>query len=246
VWFVNEKDIRLSHVISSIVGTEDGRRIYLLNIRHLNLVRVDLVLLKAFLEEKKMRGLLITVDRPHQYISHLLQLHGVEQANLIYLDTISSHAADTKGGAIAPEFQNGPFHVETLPDFLMERSPNQASLNIDVSSIDFIIIDNVATLLAYNTMDSVRSFFQRYVEVLKSIHSKGIWTALAVDRDLYPDLFKFIKELSSKMIVVSPDMVVEKVCELHEPAESLVEPASGKTTEMEKDRSGIINGKDVM
>jgi hypothetical protein len=243
---VNEKDIQLSHAISSIVGKEDGERIYLLNIRHLNLVRVDLVLLKAFLEEKRLRGLLITVDRPHQYLSHLLQLHGVEQTNLTYLDAISRNAADTKGGAIAPEFQNGPFHVETLPDFLMEHSSDRASLNIDMSSIDFVIIDNVATLLVYNTMDSVRSFFQRYVEVLKSIHSKGIWTVLAIDRDMYPDLFKFIEELSSKIIVVSPEMVVEKVSELHEPAESLVEPAPGKTTEMEKDRSGTINGKDVM
>ena len=45
--------------------------------------RVNLILLKFFLEEMNMRGIFITIDRPHQYIEYLLNLHGISQKKLI-------------------------------------------------------------------------------------------------------------------------------------------------------------------
>ncbi|MBU0685502.1 MAG: hypothetical protein KJ653_06630 [Candidatus Thermoplasmatota archaeon] len=243
---MNEKDIQLAHTVSSVIETDAGSLIYLVNTKHTNLVRVNLVLLKAFLDEKKQRGLLITIDRPHQYVSHLLQLHGVDQTNLTFLDVISSHAADTKAGAVAPEFQKGPFHIETLPDFFLKQCSDPLSLQIDMSKVDFVIIDNVATLLVYNTMESIKNFFQKYVEVLKSVHSAGIQTALLMDRDQHPDLFKFIAELSKKTIEIGPDMVIRRVSVLGEPVELPVETASRTSIEIDKVDKSIIKSKDVM
>ena len=51
--------------------------------------RVNLILLKFFLEEMKMRGIFITIDRPHQYIEYLLKLHGISQDKLLYIDVVS-------------------------------------------------------------------------------------------------------------------------------------------------------------
>ena len=243
---MNEKDIQLAQTISSVIETDAGGLVYLVNTKHTNLVRVNLVLLKAFLEEKKQRGLLITIDRPHQYVSHLLQLHGVDQTNLTFVDAISSHAADTKAGAVAPEFQKGPFHIETLPDFFLKQCPDPSSLQIDMSKVDFVIIDNVATLLMYNTMESIKRFFQKYVEVLKSVRSTGILTALMMDRELHPDLFKFIVELSKKTIEIGPDMVVTKVSVLGEPVQLPAQPTHQTPLEIGKMDDSILKSKDVM
>ncbi len=87
-----------------MIDVDESASVYLVHTKYTNLVRVNLVLLKAFLDEKHKRGLMITIDRPHQYVSHLMQLHGVDQTNLTFIDAISMHAADTKGGAVAPEF----------------------------------------------------------------------------------------------------------------------------------------------
>jgi len=154
---------------------------------------------------------MITVDRPHQYLSHLMQLHGVDQTNLVFIDAISLHSADTKGGEVAPEFQMGPFHIETLPDFLMKHEDGGSSFQIDMSTIDFVIIDNVSTLLTYNTMESIKRFFQRYVEVLNGVKSRGIQTALVMDRDQHTELYEYIFSLSRKSIELGQDMLVKGV-----------------------------------
>jgi hypothetical protein len=211
VWLLNEKDLELVHAVSSVLTGEDGSSIYLLHVKYTNLVRVNLVLLKAFLEDKKRRGLMITIDRPHQYLSHLMQLHGVDQTNLVFVDAISLHSADTKGGEVAPEFQMGPFHIEALPDFLLKHEDDGSSFQIDMSKIDFVIIDNVSTLLTYNSMESIKRFFQKYVDVLKSVKSRGIQTALVMDRDQHTELYEFISSLSRKSIELGQDMLVKGV-----------------------------------
>lgn len=199
------------HAVSSVLTGEEGSSIYLLHVKYTNLVRVNLVLLKALLEDKKRRGLMITIDRPHQYLSHLMQLHGVDQTNLVFVDAISVHSADTKGGEVAPEFQIGPFHIEALPDFLMKHEDGGSSFQIDMSKIDFVIIDNVSTLLTYNSMESIKRFFQRYVDVLKSVKSRGIQTALVMDRDQHTELYEFISNLSRKSIELGQDMLIKGV-----------------------------------
>jgi len=206
-----EKDLELVHAVSSVLNGEEDSSIYLLHVKYTNLVRVNLVLLKAFLEDKKERGLMITIDRPHQYLSHLMQLHGVDQTNLVFVDAISLHSADTKGSEVAPEFQMGPFHIEALPDFFMKREDGGSSFQIDMSKIDFVIIDNVSTLLTYNSMESIKRFFQNYVDVLKGVNSRGIQTALAMDRDQHTELYEFIFSLSRKSIELGQDMLVKGV-----------------------------------
>jgi len=208
---LNENDLELVHAVSSVLTGEEGSSIYLLQVKYTNLVRMNLVLLKAFLEDKKERGLMITIDRPHQYLSHLMQLHGVDQTNLVFVDAISLHSADTKGGEVAPEFQMGPFHIEALPDFLMKHEDGGSSFQIDMSKIDFVMIDNVSTLLTYNSMESIKRFFQRYVDVLNGVKSRGIQTALVMDRDQHTELYEYILSLSRKSIELGQDMLVKGV-----------------------------------
>lgn len=211
VWLLNDKDLELVHAVSSVLTGEEDSSIYLLQVKYTNLVRANLVLLKAFLEDKKQRGLMITIDRPHQYLSHLMQLHGVDQTNLVFVDAISVHSADTKGGEVAPEFQMGPFHIETLPDFLMKHEDDGSSFQIDMSKIDFVIIDNVSTLLTYNSMESIRRFLVKYVDALKSVKSRGIKTALVMDREQHTELYELISSISRKSIDLGQDMLIRGV-----------------------------------
>jgi hypothetical protein len=211
VWLLNKNDLELVHAVSSVLNGEEDSSIYLLQVKYTNIVRVNLVLLKAFLEDKKERGLMITIDRPHQYLSHLMQLQGVDQTNLVFVDAVSLHSADTKRGEAAPEFRMGPFHIEALPDFLMKHEDGGQSFLIDMSKIDFVIIDNVSTLLTYNSMESIKRFFQKYVEVLKGVKSRGIQTALVMDRDQHTELYEYIYSLSRKSIDLGQDMLVKGV-----------------------------------
>ena len=242
---VNEKDLLLVHAVGAVIDADADASIYVLHAKYTNLVRVNLVLLKAFLEEKRKKGMMITIDRPHQYVSHLMQLHGVDQTNLTFIDAISTHSADTKGGAVAREFQRGPFHIETLPDFLT-RPDNGSGLAVDMSKMDFVIIDNVSTLLTYNSMDSIKRFFVKYLDVLRSLRSEGIQTALVMDREQHPDLFEFVASLARKSIDLGPDMVVKQVSVKGVSVPVAPQPTVQPSVGAANPDPGILRNKDVM
>lgn len=247
---VNEKDQLLAHSINTILDDDSFSSLYVLNAKFTNTVRVDLVLLKVFLEVKHRKGLMITIDRPHQYVSHLMQLHGVDQTDLTFLDAISMHAADTKGGAVVPELQKGPFQIDTLPEYLANATHDGLEPVIDTSNIEFVIIDNVSILQTYNTMDSIKRFLERYVEVSQSLRDGGIQTAVVIDRELHPDLFRFVSSLARKSIDISPDMVVKEVTVMDVPTPSVgmatpVLPTGPSETPHDGSRKRKWNGHDA-
>lgn len=243
---MNDRDLQLVHAVSTVIEVDDGASIYLLNTKYTNLVRVNLVLLKVFLDEKHKRGLMITIDRPHQYLSHLMQLHGIDQSNLTFIDAISVHSADTKGGAVAPELQSGPFHIETLPDFLARKDSGGSGVAVDLSKVEFVIIDNVSTLMTYNTMDSIKRFLQKYVEIVKATKPVGLQTAIAMDKQQHPDLFQLIAELSRKSIELGSDMLMKNISvagvSVPVPQQAAGQAAQG----VGEAGQGILRNKEVM
>ena len=206
---LNERDLQLAHAVSSMLESDSCDAMFLVQTKYTNLVRVNLVILKALLDDQRKNGLVITIDRPHQYLSHLMQLHQVDQKNLAFLDVISSHSSDSKGEASTKEFHGGPFHIETLPDFLFSGNAESRELGIDISKIQFIVIDNVSTLLTYNTMDSIMRFFERYGELVKSSGHHPLLSVLAVDNTLHQSLNALIQPLCKRTIDVGMDMSIK-------------------------------------
>ncbi len=208
---MNEKDLQLVQIISSEIQTEGDSALYLISVKYTNLVRLNLVLLKALLEQKQKKGIMITIDRPHQYVSHLLQLHSIDQSNLTFVDAISIHSSDTKGGAVAAEFQKGPFHIEVLPEFIAGSNGSNPAIISEFSHVEFVVMDNVSTLLTYNTMESVETFFAKYLDVVKNRATHRVITVLAMDKEVHSILFEFVSKIATKTIELSPDMKIQHV-----------------------------------
>ncbi len=208
-----ERDLSLSKELASVLDRGSEPEICLMSSRYTSLVRVNLVLLKVFLDEKKYPGIMVTIDRPHQYISHLLQLHGIDQSRLTFLDAISKYASDTKGGVRCGEYEDGPFYIERLPEYLAGSDPRRTS-SVDINAVNFIIVDNVSTLLTYNSMDSLKEFFRRYVEVTRERTTGCPVTVFAMDKELHRGLFEFISTISTKVIDLTPDMRIGDVKDL--------------------------------
>jgi hypothetical protein len=238
---MNERDLQLVGAISEVIEETNEPSIYLFDTRYTNVVRLNLVVLKAFLERKGKKGIMITIDRPHQYISHLMQLHGIDQTNLFFVDAISSHSSDTKASSVNSATQEGPFHIETLPKFLLEPENANAEPVADLKEIGFIMIDNVSTLLVYNPAEKVEEFFGKYVQVIKELKPNIVQTALVMDGDQQPMFFEFISSLSKKIVEVGPEMTLKNVSKIGELTRRLTSTGpqvvlgSGKS---EKDVSG--------
>lgn len=208
---MNERDLRLVHTIQREIQYGSASGIYLFTTKYTNLVRVNLVVLKAELGEKHMRGVMVTVDRPHQYLSHLLQLHGIDQTDLTFVDAVSNHASDTKKGGVATEFQNGPFNIETLPDFLVGSVGAVTSFAKDFSRADFMMIDNIAAMLVFNHMENLKMFLKTYMQALATRRTKPLTTVLVMDKTQYPELYEYLTGLALKTVDLADDMTVREV-----------------------------------
>ena len=133
-------------------------------------VRVNLMMLRGLAQERALPGIFISVDRPHQYMVHLLSMHQIKAENLIYIDAISRFSADFKVANAKVGFMDGPFRIDRLPMAMNEwiKSCNGQSLNLNNSG--FAIIDNLSALLTYNSFTSVQTFLQNFIQTL---HSSG-------------------------------------------------------------------------
>lgn len=71
------------------------------------------------------------------------------------------------------------------------------------------MIDNVSTLLKYNTMDSIMKFFERYGELVKSAARHPLLSVLAVDNTLHESLNALIQPMCKRIIDVGMDMSIK-------------------------------------
>jgi hypothetical protein len=129
-------------------------------------VRVNLMMLRGLSEERNLPGIFISVDRPHQYMIHLLSMHKIKAEQLVYLDAISRFSADFKVASANVSYIDGPFRIDHLPMAMNEWMKSGNGKTLSTGNCSFAIIDNLSTLLTYNSFNSVQIFLQNFLQTL--------------------------------------------------------------------------------
>lgn len=190
---MNEQDESLMKYIVASLG-EDTAGPVLFDVNSTQFVRVNLVILKGLLLEKKLNGLFISVDRPHQYMVHLMRMHQIGLERLMFLDAIGRFSADNKICNAGASFVDAPFHIDTLPAAINSMGDDKLNLN----SCGFAMIDNLAAMLPYNSFGSVQAFLKMFVEVMTSRGNTIV--PLVVDSERCGPLYQAAKSLAVKEI----------------------------------------------
>jgi len=156
--------------------------LFLLDVTTTQFVVVELVLLKALLGEGNP-GLFIAVDRPHRYITHLLDMHRIDHDGLQFLNVMSRFSQTNGGSTSKVDFFDGPGHIDELPNALRDRLATERGL--DLSKFQFALIDNISILLTYNSPQAVETFLRDFVHLL----SGNMAVTLVIDRKRNPNLY---------------------------------------------------------
>jgi len=156
-----------------------------MDIKTTQFVRFELILLKFFTEEGR-NGLFISVDRPHQYMVHLLNMHQIEHGNLTFVDAVARFSSDCKQADARVGFLQGPCNIDTLPDALKEWSLRSDGIGFDLNKCSFAIIDNLNTLLNFNSHQVVQTFIERFIETFNG----KVTIPLVIDKEMNLDLFQ--------------------------------------------------------
>ena len=166
--------------------------------------RVNLILLRYFLQEMNLRGIFITVDRPHQYIGYLLKLHGIPQKKLLFIDTVSNISGENysdKGSNVC--FMDGPYQVGFLDEIIDNcyEAGDIPKSNVDLKEFDFILIDDIAALAKYTDYDKMKELINSY---LTSINRLDNLTApIVLDINKNKELYEILKNNCEKIILIN-------------------------------------------
>jgi len=161
---MNERDRSLVRKVIASLGQRKSGAV-LFDADSTQFVRMNLVLLKGLLEDMGRGGIFITVDRPHQYMVHLLRMHQVSVDRLVFVDAIGRLSGDRKEALAQAGYVDTPFHIDSLPETIAGMKGGEIP-GLDVDKVDFVMIDNLAALLPFNSYAGVEAFVNNFVSTM--------------------------------------------------------------------------------
>ncbi|HSV42238.1 MAG TPA: hypothetical protein VLH13_02375, partial [Methanomassiliicoccales archaeon] len=207
---MNEKDLRLLAYIRDCIGDPSPAGPILLDVKSTQFVRINLLLLKALSNDSGLPGIFIAIDRPHQYMVHLLTMHQINPQSLVFIDAISRFSADTKSASAKVGFANGPSNIDQLPNSMKGWSnPSNNGHAVDIRKCGFAMIDNLAALLTYNSYSSVEMFLRSFVNVLSTDTKMTI--PLVVDKERNCVLYEMARSLCDNEITINENAMGQMV-----------------------------------
>lgn len=183
---MNQRDLKLVDNIMNEVRQLRNSSILVFNTNFTQIGKMNLLLLKGFLDVENLTGYFIALDRPHQYMSYLLHMHNVNQENLWFVDAVTYHSGTKQEPSDKVEFVEGPFHLESLFDIFELIDQGKGASYIAMDRVDFIVVDNISTMLNYNELDQVEKFIKSFNEFIEKRHH--ITGGIIIDPNPYPEL----------------------------------------------------------
>jgi hypothetical protein len=202
---MNEKDVVLMNkFLSEVSGRENGNRV-LLSVKYNQICKINLILLRALISEQGKHGLFVTVDRPHQYMTYLLDLHKIPKDDLLFLDIISRFSGESSKACDTETNTASPFRISELLDLLENGGGgrDRRTAKIDFGLLDFVMIDNLGAMLSYNELDDVAAFIQKYLRLVERYGR--LFTAIVIDVRAQPDLYQAVRGLCQQEFLVTDD-----------------------------------------
>lgn len=191
---MNERDLSVVENLMEKINGMEGHNpnlSLLVDTSFTQIAKTNLLLLKGFLDLEGEKGYFVVLDRPHQYMAYLLHMHDINQENIWYIDTVTSMSGEEKVDRDNVNFVDGPFHIDHLID-VFEPGEEKGSRFASIDETDFVLIDNISSMLNYNSIDKVEEFIKLFKKMIDD--SSGMLGCFVIDSDSHPELSKVLKE----------------------------------------------------
>ncbi len=137
---MNTKEVLMAELLANSLKHPE---IIVVDVRALMQTKAALILLKALADINRMRGLVVTLERPHHYLTYLLGMQGISQRNLTYLDL-----AHSKHKKVNFPIKISKRNREIIGGFIREDT-------ISLKNFDFVMIDNLSSAKTHMSRESI-------------------------------------------------------------------------------------------
>ena len=140
---MNVQEALASEFFANSIGPKD---LVVVDVKIHKQSQSNLILLKALADINGMRGLVITLEKPHHYLTYLLAIQGISQRNLTYVDLAYS------------KIKRVHFPLKLTKENASIIGGFINSERISLSDFDFVMVDNISTAKMFLTKNSLIDF----------------------------------------------------------------------------------------
>jgi len=166
-----------------------GRKgLFLVDVRFTMMAKTLVDLLLHLLKEKGRSGVLISIDRPHVFVTKLMEKHHIPAEKLAFVDAVTNISGEPALSSEKLELLASPFCVNFLSGFAHCHASRLAE-----PSAGFVLLDNLAALGPYMT----ESCIKRFVGMLQNLDTECI---IVLDKQRHRPLFDMLTASGAKEI----------------------------------------------
>jgi hypothetical protein len=203
---MTKKNLIILSRIRQEVNSANNR--FLFVVRTPQIARINLTVLRILMAERKERGIYISIDKPDKHVKQILERQNISREGS-YVDT-GVHAEN------APETISAPMETSKILvvsgifcptlfldsiDATMTTSPEaKARIMSELRTMNFIMVDNISTMIAYNSNSKIHEFFARFDAFLKEF--PNIRAFLSTDKNLPPDIYQAARKAVDREIEI--------------------------------------------
>jgi hypothetical protein len=173
----------------TITHNVSGRKgLFLVDIKFTMMTRALVELLDHLLKEKKQSGVLISIDRPHVFVSKLMEKRGIPAEKLVFVDAVTNISGEPAMSTEKLDLLASPFCINFLNGFAQCHASK-----LTESSNGFVLLDNLAALLPYMTEACIKKF----IGILQNLDTECI---IVLDKERHRPLFDMLSAGGAKEI----------------------------------------------
>jgi len=192
---MTKKNLMILNRIRQEVNSENRR--FLFVVRTPQIARINLTVLRILMAERKERGIYISIDKPDKHVKHILERHNISREGS-YVDT-GVHAEPPPEAISEPMSTpnkilvvSGIFcptlFLDSIDATIASSPEAREKIAGELNSMNFIMVDNISTMMAYNSNTKIHEFFKRFDAFLNEY--QNIRCFLSTDRNLPSDVYQ--------------------------------------------------------
>ena len=156
-------------------------------------LKTSIDVLKFLVDEKRLSGVYVTVNRPYSNIETTLQTNEVDLSKLFFIDAVTNMAVQTSNRTENCLYVASP---ESLTDIsiALDQTINASSQK------DFMFFDSLSALLIYNNVDTVSKYL--HVLTIKMRVLKVQTFLISLEKETDEKLKSRLTQFSDNLITV--------------------------------------------
>jgi hypothetical protein len=171
----------------TIAQNVSGKKgLFILDVKYTMMTRALVDLLVHLLKVKGQAGVLISIDRPHMFVTRLMEKHDIPPEKLVFVDAVTNISGEPAHSTEKLDLLASPFCINFLNGFTQCHASRQAA-----SSGGFVLMDNLASVLPYMTETCIRKF----IGILQNLETECI---IVLDKERHRSLFDILSAGGAK------------------------------------------------